>query len=159
MIIIDAERCTGCGACVEVCPDSAIYLVQGIATVDGQLCREGEACIAACPTEAIRLVTPERELAAAPGRLPVPQPEPEVIQVRTPSSPVSLRARVLPVVGATLAWAGREVLPRLADLLLDSLDRREVRQDTLGPGKGSGRAGTGGRRRQRRLRRGGGRSR
>ena len=159
MIIIDAERCTGCGACVEVCPDSAIYLVQGIATVDSQLCRECEACIAACPTEAIHLVTPEREPVAAPVLVPVRQPAPEVIQVRTPSTPVPLRARVLPLFGATLAWAGREILPRLADLLLDSLDRREARQDTPGPGKGSGRAGTGGRRRQRRRRRGGGRSR
>jgi NAD-dependent dihydropyrimidine dehydrogenase PreA subunit len=158
LVIIDVERCTGCGACVKVCPDGAIYLVEGVATVDSQLCRECEACIAACPEEAIRLVTPERAVEAKPVRLPVHQPEPEVIQIRTPSTPMPLRARVLPVVGATLAWAGREVLPRLADLLLDGLDRREVRQDTPRAGRGSGRAGTGGRRRQRRRRRGGGRS-
>ncbi len=160
MIIIDADRCTGCGACVKVCPDGAIYLVEGVATVDSRLCRECEACIAACPTEAIRLVTPEAAVEAEPVRLPVRQPEPEVIQIRTPSTLVPLRARVLPVVGATLAWAGREVLPRLADLLLDGLDRRETRQDTRATGRGSGRgAGTGGRGRRRRRRRGGGRSR
>jgi NAD-dependent dihydropyrimidine dehydrogenase PreA subunit len=159
VITIDVERCTGCGACVEVCPHGAIYLVEGIATVDSPLCRDCEACVAACPTEAIRLVTPERALAAEPVRVPVRQPEPEVIQVRTASPPVPLRAQVLPVVGATLAWAGREILPRLADLLLDGLDRREVRQDTPGTGRGSGRAGMGGRGRHRRRRRGGGRSR
>ena len=159
MITIDADRCTGCGACVKVCPDGAIYLVEGIATVDSQLCRECEACITACPTEAIRLVMPAQEPVAGPVRVPVRQPEPQVIQVRTASAPVPLRARVLPVVGASLAWAGREILPRLADLLLEGLDRREARQDTPAMGKGSGQAGTGGGRRQRRRRRGGGKSR
>jgi ferredoxin len=159
VITIDLEQCTGCSTCVEACPTGALYLVEGKATLDGALCHECEACIAACPTEAIRLVTPERELAAEPVRVPTRQPEPEVLQVRTPSAPVPLRARVLPVVGATLAWAGREIMPWLADLLLDSLDRREVRQDTPGAGRGTGRAEKGGSRRHRRRRRGGGGSR
>ena len=163
MILIRTERCDGCGACVEVCPNSAIYLVEGVATVDSQLCRECEACVAACPTEAIALVTPEPALVAEPVRVPACQPEPEVIQVRAPSTPVPLRARVLPMVGATLAWAGREIVPRLADLWLGSLERREVRQRTpgtsRGTGRGTGRGGRGGARRQHRRRRGGGGSR
>lgn len=157
MITINVERCTGCGACVEVCPDGAIYLVEEIATVDSQLCRECEACIAACPTEAIALVTPEPELVAKPVRVPDRQPEPAVIQVRAPSTPVPLRARVLPVVGATLVWAGREIVPRLADLLLDTLERQEVRQHTAGAGRNIGRGGKGSPGRHRLRRRGGGR--
>ena len=27
MITIDLARCNGCGACVEVCPEGALYLV------------------------------------------------------------------------------------------------------------------------------------
>lgn len=159
VITIDMERCTGCGACVQVCPHGALYLVEEVATVDLALCRDCEACLAACPTEAIRLTTPAQEPAAGPVRVPLRQPEPQVIQVRTASPPLPLRARVLPVVGAGLAWAGREILPRLADLLLEGLDRREVRQDTPAAGKGSGQAGTGSRDRHRRRQGGGGRSR
>lgn len=80
--------------------------------------------MAACPTEAIALTTPEGQPAAELAQVPAQRPEPAVIQVRTQPAPVSLRARVLPVIGASLVWMGNEILPRLADLVLDSLDRR-----------------------------------
>jgi NAD-dependent dihydropyrimidine dehydrogenase PreA subunit len=154
VIIIHAERCNGCGACLEVCPDGALYLIEGKAVVDEALCRECEACVAACPTEAIVIA----EQVTAPARVPAIRPEPEVILVETVSTPVPLRVRVLPVVGAALSWAGREIVPRLAIYLLDGLDRRATGQPTTSVARGgsssTGRRGSG---RQRRHRRRGGR--
>ena len=122
MITIDAERCTGCGACLEVCPTGALYLVDGKATVDGTLCHECEACLATCSTEAIALVR-RTEAVEETIHVPALQPEPAIIPVKARSSPLSLRSRVLPVVGTAMAWAGRELLPVLADSLLNALDR------------------------------------
>jgi heterodisulfide reductase subunit A len=156
LIIIHEEHCTGCGACVEVCPEGAIYLVEANANVDQSLCRECEACVAACPTGAITVAAPERPYAGESTRVPVPRPEPEVIHVRPSSEPVPLRVKVLPMVGPALGWAGREIVPRLVDYVLHSLDRREAAARSADPvpreldrrlgGRGSG----GGRRRRRR---------
>jgi ferredoxin len=158
MIVIHTERCDGCGACIEVCPTSALFLVDGKATLDGTLCRECEACVAACPTQAIALTTPEGVPAAELARVPALRPEPEVIRVRTEPAPVSFSSRVLPVVSAALVWAGREIVPRVADLVLDNLDRRAARQRepvsarAAGP---SGRRGKASGRQRRRRRRAG----
>lgn len=167
MITIDVMRCTGCGACVEVCPTGALYLVDGKAAVDDALCRACEACLAACPREAISL-TAEEEPAPLPARVPAIRPEPEVVRVTTPPTaqrsgalaPLTLRSRVLPVLGAALAWTGREIVPRLADIFLERLDRQATpsTRQTGGVarpmGSGGRREGRGGGRR-RRERRGG----
>jgi Fe-S-cluster-containing hydrogenase component 2 len=131
VITIDAERCTGCSACVEVCPTGALYLVDGKATVDNVLCRECEACLAACPCEAISLVTQEGPIAeTAP--LPALRPEPAVIRVKTQPTLVPFRSKVLTAVGAALAWAGREILPSLEEFLLDTLDHHTTRAQERG---------------------------
>jgi Fe-S-cluster-containing hydrogenase component 2 len=129
MIKINTERCNGCGECVEVCPTGAVYLVGGKARVEQTLCRDCEACIAACPTEAISLVTP-KEAVVESVRVPIPRPEPHVIQVKTRSAPASLRTSLLPIVGGALAWGWRELVPRLAEYLLYDLDRRVARRRT-----------------------------
>jgi len=153
VITIDSARCTGCGACVEVCPTGALYLVDGKATMDRALCRECEACLAACPNDAIILAVQAGPVAAST-RLPALRPEPEVIRIKTQAAPLPFRSRMLPLVASALVWAEREILPWLADLL----DRRTIqRQASNGarrrvtPAPGTGDSG----RRHRHRRRGG----
>lgn len=123
MIIIDIERCNGCGKCVEVCPSGALYLVDDKATVDAALCSDCESCIAACPTGAIVCAEPAMAAATEPPHLPALRSEPEPVRFVS-HAPAPWRARVLPAMGAVLVWAGREVLPRLTEVLLYDLDRR-----------------------------------
>jgi NAD-dependent dihydropyrimidine dehydrogenase PreA subunit len=49
---VDLEKCTGCGACVEVCPADAIKLEDEKAVISDE-CIDCGACVAQCPTEAI----------------------------------------------------------------------------------------------------------
>ena len=55
-IEISKENCTGCGACVEVCPVEAITLKDGIASVNEDECTECGTCEAECPSDAITFV-------------------------------------------------------------------------------------------------------
>ncbi|NIV39426.1 MAG: 4Fe-4S dicluster domain-containing protein [Anaerolineae bacterium] len=156
MITIHVERCDGCGACLEACPHGALFLIEGTAVVDEALCRECEVCVPACPVNAIMVV--QQLPTAQPTRVPAIRPEPEVAVVESPPAPVPLRVKVLPVVGAALSWAGRELVPRLAYYLLDELDRRATGQRASGIARGSSpSAARGGGRRQRRRRHRGGR--
>ncbi len=131
MIVVRAEHCDGCGACVEVCPTGALYLVDGKAAVESSLCRGCEACVAACPRKAIVIaddLKPETE----PVRVPALRPEPEVVQGKVEPASPPLRSRVPPLVGTALAWVGREIVPRLADYVLYGLDRRKDGQRAVG---------------------------
>ena len=47
--------CTGCGACIEVCKDGALSMVEGAAMVDPSLCVLCGYCGAACPDFIIRV--------------------------------------------------------------------------------------------------------
>jgi ferredoxin len=152
LIHINLELCNGCGACVEVCPEGALYLVDNKAIVDTNLCRECESCVAACPEEAIAITSQAGSPDVEWMRMPVPQPEPEVIRIKTEAAPVPRQARVLPVVGAALSWAGREIVPRLAYYLLDGFDRWAAGQATgvtRSSGSSTARGGSGGQRRHR----------
>jgi ferredoxin len=54
--VIDAERCTGCGLCVDACGPRSLEMVNGIATlVRPDTCGSEEHCIAVCRDDAIRM--------------------------------------------------------------------------------------------------------
>jgi NAD-dependent dihydropyrimidine dehydrogenase PreA subunit len=113
---INAELCTGCGACVEICPNGAMQLIDGLAVLDQAACTQCQSCVDACPVGAIVAV-----------ELPIAVPKPVAIQPVgeagiTVTEPSQLNPK--PWVGAVLAFAGQEILPRLAYALLAALDRR-----------------------------------
>ena len=64
LLEINKDECTGCGACVDVCPFGALSLVDNIAEVDDK-CTACGACLDVCPVNALSL--PERPTAAAEG--------------------------------------------------------------------------------------------
>lgn len=50
----EAQKCTGCGRCTEVCPHGVFALEDGRATiVERDACMECGACARNCPAEAI----------------------------------------------------------------------------------------------------------
>lgn len=54
MPVVDKEKCTGCGTCVEKCPEKAIDLNdQEVAAINKDKCTGCHKCAKACPNEAI----------------------------------------------------------------------------------------------------------
>ncbi|HHY95856.1 MAG TPA: 4Fe-4S dicluster domain-containing protein, partial [Firmicutes bacterium] len=57
-IYVLGDRCTGCEACVAVCPTGAILMQDGVAHI-GEECTLCRACLSTCPVEAIVLAREE----------------------------------------------------------------------------------------------------
>jgi len=53
MFQVDQEKCTGCEACVSVCPVEAISIVDGMAQIDANKCIDCGRCDQVCPQGAI----------------------------------------------------------------------------------------------------------
>lgn len=52
-VIVDLEKCTGCGTCEEGCPAEAIKVEDEKARVDAETCVDCGTCIEECPETAI----------------------------------------------------------------------------------------------------------
>jgi ferredoxin len=118
MVYVNSTACNGCGDCIDVCPTGALIFQNRRAFIQQDLCEGCDVCIDACPQGAI----------LSEEALPVSQ---EVIQI--PQAPavsltslarVPIRDMVLPAIGSMLLWTGRELVPRLAEMALGYLDRR-----------------------------------
>lgn len=53
-IVVDPDKCDGCGECVDICPAEVYVIEEGIAVpVNIDECTECCSCVEVCPTEAI----------------------------------------------------------------------------------------------------------
>ena len=60
VIIIDKDKCVGCGLCVSKCPKSIIKIIDGKANViDESFCDRFGGCVTLCPQQAITIKTEE----------------------------------------------------------------------------------------------------
>jgi dihydroorotate dehydrogenase/ferredoxin len=57
--VVDDRRCTGCGLCEQVCPDSAIHRANERPNIDESLCRACNLCVITCPAGALSLSNEE----------------------------------------------------------------------------------------------------
>lgn len=117
MMQVDVKKCTGCGQCLDICPVGAISLLKGKAVIAPDTCIFCGACVYACPRAAIsetRLPeTAIQPVKAQPVSIETSKPAPAV-------QPAGRFAWAMPVI----TFVGKEILPRLADSVLASLDRR-----------------------------------
>jgi NAD-dependent dihydropyrimidine dehydrogenase PreA subunit len=135
MIVIDEDKCTGCGDCLEVCPqEGAIVLQEARAVISQDRCTNCAACLAACSEGAIY------EMEAALIMAGQTQPAQATKQ--------STLSRARPAIVSTLAAAAPLAVDALAGLAGRWLDERSLARtanDRPGPAPGG---------RQRRRRRG-----
>jgi len=143
MIFIDEDKCTGCGDCLEVCPEGgAIVLQRDKAVINHDVCTGCADCLAACPESAIY------EVEAAPA-------VPEQAQA-APVTRQSAVSRARPAIVSTLAAAAPLAVDALAGLARRWLDGRSVARRAGGqvePSRGDqARQSSAGRRRRQRGR-------
>ncbi len=52
-VLVDIEKCTGCGICVPLCPKKAITIRENKAVIEDNSCNECLQCMDECPPNAI----------------------------------------------------------------------------------------------------------
>ena len=117
-IQINEARCSGCGGCVETCPEGALSLSNSVAKIDHTLCSQCQACIDVCPADAIT---------AMPDASMVIQ-QPTAISNISEARPIVTRPQ--PWLASALVFAGQTILPRLADVLIGALEHRLTQPTT-----------------------------
>lgn len=59
MLKIHREVCGYCGACVSVCPEGSLELIDAYLTVNTETCKSCKICVKVCPLGALEVVNEE----------------------------------------------------------------------------------------------------
>ena len=70
LVWVDAERCTGCATCAELCHLQALSVKDGVAYVDEETCDGCLECVDRCPEEAIHHLV-HAEIVKVEDRIPL----------------------------------------------------------------------------------------
>ena len=52
MVIIEKDKCTGCGGCIDLCPVTAIRMADDTVKIDPGKCTYCKICVQVCPLNA-----------------------------------------------------------------------------------------------------------
>ena len=89
IILIDEEKCDGCGLCIPSCPEGALAIVDGKAKlVSESYCDGMGACSGECPQDAMRVIkreAPEFDEAAATENMRKAEIRKQQVQSSAPS--------------------------------------------------------------------------
>jgi nitroreductase/NAD-dependent dihydropyrimidine dehydrogenase PreA subunit len=53
MVLVNEKKCIACGACVKICHEHCISLIEGMAHIDHRFCSTCTQCVAVCPQQAL----------------------------------------------------------------------------------------------------------
>ena len=126
MFYVDSAKCTGCGACIEVCAEEDISLKDDRASINQNLCAGCGSCMDTCATGAIYQV--EAPVVASE-HAPVIVSRPSVVGKKQTSVVATL---------VSVAPAAIDVLSRLARRWL-ALREEQINIPVARPGRGAGR--------------------
>jgi len=114
-ITVKQELCRGCGICMQVCPNDAIYLENRKAIIDQSKCSSCQLCINACPLGAIKI---EEEIQL------VSIEKPQVAEIVQSPATVIPSSSKFNWSKALLTFASQQVLPRLLDIVGSAIDQK-----------------------------------
>lgn len=130
VIQVNQELCVGCGACVDACSIGAIQMTGERAVIIQALCTQCEACVETCPNGAIAVISMPAYQAPIPAYRANETGLVPDQQLAAPAETAPPAGGLAPLAGAALVFLGREVAPRLVDVLIDALDRKLARPTT-----------------------------
>ena len=64
----DEDACSGCGACVDICPVEAVRMEDDLPVVDEEWCIGCGVCTTTCPTDAIKMILRPDRSGALPAK-------------------------------------------------------------------------------------------